>query len=187
MKIKIGVSNRHVHLTKEDVSILFGENYKLTKMKDLSQKGQYACNETLTIKTDKNEFKNVRIVGPEREKMQVEISKTDAYFLGINPPVRNSGFLDDASLITIIGPRGEISKDACIIATRHIHITKEDAIRYNLNKSKVSVVLNGEKSGILNDVNIRISSNATFEMHLDTDDANAFLVSNNDEATIIEE
>ena len=185
MKVKVGVSNRHIHLTKEDIDILFGEGYTLTKKYDLTQNGQYACYEVLTIKTEKNEIAKVRLVGPEREKTQVEISKTDAYFLGINPPVRISGDLTDASLITIIGPKGTVSKNSAIIAARHIHITKEDAIKYGLDKNKVSVIINGEKSGILNDVYIRVSNSSTFELHIDTDDANSFLLKQDDEVEII--
>lgn len=186
MKVKIGVSARHVHVTKEDVKILFGEGYELTKKSDLSQPGQYACNEQVIIKGPKGLIERVRILGPERDKTQVEVSKTDTFALGINPPVRNSGDLDGASLITIIGPKGEVTKNAAIIASRHIHATEEDAKKYGFEgKEFVSLVVKGEKPGILENVYVRISDKFSLEVHLDTDDANAFLIKNGDEADLI--
>ena len=186
MKVKIGVSARHVHVTKEDVKILFGEGYELTKKSDLSQPGQYACNEQVIIKGPKGLVERVRILGPERDKTQVEVSKTDTFALGINPPVRNSGDLDGASLITIIGPKGEVTKNAAIIASRHIHATEEDAKKYGFEgKEFVSLVVKGEKPGILENVYVRISDKFSLEVHLDTDDANAFLIKNGDEADLI--
>ena len=103
MKVNVGVSQRHVHLTLDDVEKLFGKGYELTKKVDLSQPGQYACNEVVTIKGNKGSIENVRVLGPERSKTQVEVSKTDTFKLGITPPVRNSGDLDDAFEITKIG------------------------------------------------------------------------------------
>lgn len=186
MLVKVGVSARHVHVTKEDINILFGENYELTKKVDLSQPGQFACNEQVIIRGPKGKIERVRILGPERDKTQVEVSKTDSFALGINPPVRNSGDLDDASEITIIGPKGEITKKAAIIAARHLHATKNDAEKYGFNgKEFVTLVVKGEKGGILENVYVRISDNYSYEVHLDTDDANAFLINNGDEAELI--
>lgn len=188
MKVNIGVSARHVHVTKEDLSILFGEDFKLTKKVDLSQPGQYACNEQVILKGPKGTIERVRILGPERNETQVEISKTDSFALGIKPPVRNSGDLQGASEITIIGPKGEVTKNAAIIAARHIHATKEDAKKYGFeDKEFVSIVVKGEKSGILKNVYVRINDNFSYEVHLDTDDANAFLINNGDEAELIVE
>ena len=185
MKVNVGISNRHVHLCEEDYKILFGD-IPLTKRNDLTQPGMYACNETVTIKGNKREYKGVRILGPNRTYTQVEISKTDAYYLGVDPPVRNSGDLLDAALITIIGPKGEITKKACIIATRHIHVDKNERIKYNLvGVEKVSVKIDGEKSGIINNVYLKDSDEAYFELHLDTDDANGFLLKQGDEVEII--
>ncbi len=181
MKVSIGVSARHVHLCKEDLEKLFGKNYELTKKKDLTQPGQFACEEQVVLVGQKNKIENVRILGPLRSKTQVELSKTDAYCLGIDPPVRNSGDLDDAKEIKIIGPIGEIVVSAAIIATRHLHATEEDIIKYGLEGKKfVSLKLGGEKGGILENVHIRVSNNFKFEIHLDLDDANAFLVKNGD-------
>ncbi len=186
MKVKVGVSARHVHVTKEDVEILFGKDYKLTKKVDLSQKGQYACNEQVTLKAEKGIIEKVRILGPERSKTQVEISKTDSFTLGIDPPVRNSGDLSDAAKITIIGPMGSITKNVAIIAARHIHATKDDAKKYGFEgKDFVSLVVKGQKGGILENVYVRLNDDFSLEVHLDTDDANSFLIKNGDEAEVI--
>lgn len=186
MEVPVGISNRHVHLTKEAVEILFGKDYSLTKRNDLTQPGQFACEEVVTIKTNKSEIKKVRVLGPIRSYNQVEISKTDAYTLGLNPPVRNSGDVLGSEVITIVGPNGEIEVEGCIIASRHIHITKEQAKKLNLEDDQiVSVKVNSIKSSILNDVHIKILDEAYFELHLDTDDANACLLKQNDIVELI--
>ncbi len=187
MKITVGVSNRHVHLTREDLQVLFGTDYELKKQKDLSQPGQFASTSVVTLKTNKNVIENVRILGPLRDYTQVEISKTDAYALGINPPVRNSGDLNLSESITLVGPKGELNlKEGCIIATRHIHILPEQIKQYNLEgKEKVSVRISGEKGGIIENVYLKPSNNTFLEMHLDTDDANAHLIKNGDIVEIL--
>lgn len=186
MRVKIGVSARHVHVTKDDVKILFGENYKLIKKKDLSQPGQYACCEQVTIKGPKGIIENVRILGPERKQTQVEISKTDTFKLGIDAPVRLSGDLSDAEEITIIGPKGEITKKAAIVAARHVHVSVKEAIKYGLkDKMTVKLVINTQRGGILNNVYVRVSDKYSFEVHLDTDEANALSLKNGDEQELI--
>ena len=187
MKVSIGVSNKHVHLNEFDFKVLFGEDYKLEKKNDLTQPGQFASTSLVTIKTDKSEINNVRVLGPIRDYTQVEISKTDAFKLGINPPVRNSGDLKGSSPITIIGPNGEVKKDeGCIIATRHIHILPSQIKMYGFEgKEKVSVKLAGEKGGMIENVYLKPSNEAYFELHLDTDDANAHLIKNGDIGEII--
>ncbi len=187
MKVTVGVSNRHVHLKEEDLHILFGEDYKLEKKKDLSQPGQFASTSVVTLKTNKNVIENVRVLGPTRNYTQVEISKTDAFKLGINPPVRNSGDLNLSESITLVGPKGELNlKEGCIIATRHIHILPEQIKQYNLEgKEKVSVRISGEKGGIIENVYLKPSNNTFLEMHLDTDDANAHLIKNGDIVEIL--
>ena len=187
MKVSIGVSNRHVHLNKDDFEKLFGTDYKLEKRNDLTQPGQYASTSTVTIKTDKSQIENVRVLGPLREYTQIEISRTDSFKLGLNPPVRDSGDLKESSPITIIGPKGTLElKSGCIIATRHIHLTKEHAKMYNLEgKDKVSIKLYGEKGGIINNVHLKICNEAYFELHLDTDDANAHLIKEGDIGEIL--
>lgn len=186
MKVKIGVSNRHVHLTHDDYVLLFG-NETIKKERDLVQKGQFASSSKVTIKTDKNYIENVRVLGPFRNYTQVEISKTDSYFLGINPPIRNSGDLTDANEITIIGPMGSIVRKSCIIATRHIHINKSDIDNLGLtNIDYVKVEVGNIKKSILYDVYIKESEDGVFELHLDLDDANACFLKNGDEATILD-
>lgn len=186
MKVKIGVSNRHVHLTHDDYVLLFG-NETIKKERDLVQKGQFASSSKVTIKTDKNYIENVRVLGPFRNYTQVEISKTDSYFLGINPPIRNSGDLTDANEITIIGPMGSIVRKSCIISTRHIHINKSDRDNLGLtNIDYVKVEVGNIKKSILYDVYIKESEDGVFELHLDLDDANACFLKNGDEATILD-
>lgn len=184
IKIPIGISNRHVHLTKEVYEILFSE--ELTIKKNLNQPGEFASDQTITIKSDKGIIKNVRILGPFRSYNQVEISKSDAFKLGLNPPVRTSGELANSETITLISNDKSVTlENACIIANRHIHISAAKAEELNLkNGELVQVKIHGEKSGIL-DAYIKITDNGYFEMHIDRDDANAFLLNNNDEVEIL--
>lgn len=184
MNIKVGVSNRHIHLTKNDFEILFGKNTNLTKKKDLYQDMEFAANETVTIKSDSNKIDNVRIIGPLRGYTQVEISKTDSYLLKINPPYRDSGDLVNSAPLKVIGPLGEIKLDnCCIIPVRHIHINSNDDNFYD--KQVVKVEINGVKSGIMDNVYIKKHENYKTELHIDTDDANAFNLTNGDEVKII--
>jgi len=178
VQIPVGVSNRHVHLTKNDVDVLFGIDYNLTKKRDLSQKGQFACEEIVTIKSDDNIIEHVRVLGPVRGYTQVEIMKSDADFLKINPPVRNSGDLDDSETITIVGPRGEIKKDnSCIIAARHIHINSSeypDLLDNSIVKLKI------RDNIIMDDVYIKKDPSFVLELHIDKDDAKKFELNNGD-------
>lgn len=185
MKITVGISNRHVHLNNDDYRILFGER-ELIKRNDLSQPGTFASELTVTIKGPKKEINNVRVLGPNRSYTQVEVSKTDSYALGINPPVRSSGDLEGASAITIIGPNGELTKNCAIIANRHIHVDQKIREERGLvGVDQVRVKILGEKGGIIDHVYLKDSEEAYFELHLDTDDANAFLLSQDDEVEII--
>lgn len=188
MKINVGVSNRHVHLKQEDFDILFGRDQKLEKFKDLSQPGEYASTLKLIIKTEKDIIDDVRVIGPIRNYTQVEISKTDAFKLGINPPIRNSGDIVGSAGVTLVGPKGTIElKEGCIIANRHIHITDEEIKKYGLvGKTKVRVKVDGPKGGILDNVMLKKSNNYIFELHIDTDDANAHLIKQGDIVEIIE-
>lgn len=184
--VPIGISNRHVHLTKKDLETLFGSGFELEKDRDLSQKGQFASKQKVKIKTDFGEFDNVRVLGPVRNYTQIEISKTDSYKLKLNPPVRDSGDLVNSEVITIVGPKGEVTTNGCIIANRHIHLTSNDLVKYNLDKNKTyKVKILGEKGGILDNVHLKVDESFTFELHLDTDDANAFLLKNGDKLEII--
>ncbi|HOP65947.1 MAG TPA: phosphate propanoyltransferase [Bacilli bacterium] len=185
MKIPVGVSNRHVHLKEETFKELFGD-VSLTKRNDLTQPDEYAANETVMIKTAKDKIEKVRILGPFREYNQVEISKTDAYHLGINPPVRKSGDLENSESITLVGPQKEIFiQNGVIISERHIHMDTSFAKENNFGEDeKVYVKISGVKPGIIT-ASIKTSDNAYLELHLDTDDANAFLLKNGDEVEIL--
>lgn len=185
--INVGVSNHHVHLNKDDFKKLFNDK-DLEVVKYLNQPGEFASNLKVTIKTEKGEINGVRVLGPLRDYTQVEISKTDAYLLGLNPPIRESGNLDGSCDITIVGDNEISVKNCTIIATRHIHATEDDLKKYNLDKNKkYKIKVLGEKGGILNSVSIKVSDKAFFEMHLDTDDGNAHLLKNGDRVFIIGE
>lgn len=187
MKISVGVSNRHVHVTKEHLEILFGKSYQLEGLKPINQPGQYASKSVVTLETEKGRIDNVRILGPVRGYTQVEISKTDSYHLGINPPIRTSGDIKGSAPITLLGPCGKVFlKEGCIIANRHIHITKEQREKYGF-QDELSVLVEGEKGGILHHVHLKEDKNSYFEMHIDTDDANAFFLRNGDTVKILEE
>lgn len=182
--VKVGISNRHVHLTKEVYKTLFSS--ELTKKKDLTQIGDFAANETLTLKTEKGMIENVRIIGPYRNYNQVEISKSDARKLGLNPPVRKSGDLENSETITIIGEKGEITlENVCILAERHIHLNPSDALNWQVKDGDmVSVSVKGDKSCLLN-AHIKVSENGVPAFHIDTDDANAALLNNDEEVEVL--
>ena len=181
-KIPIGVSNRHVHVTKEDLETLFGEGYELTKKGDLKQPGQFAANETITIRGPKGEFERVRILGPVRKQSQVEISKTDSFRLGIKPPVRESGDLSGTPGLELVGPKGVVKMpNGAIVALRHIHMTPAQAASMGVkDKDIVEVETFGERHGVMGDVLIRVSDKFSLEMHVDVDEANACALQNND-------
>lgn len=190
MEISIGVSNRHVHLTEEDFKILFGQDAVLECVKKLTQPGEFASNQFVTLKTEKSNIERVRVLGPLRKYTQVEISKTDAFKLGLNPPVRESGDVEGSAPITLVGPVSEVEKqEGCIIASRHIHATTADALKYGFDENKKYLVkVGGIKGGIMNNVSVKISDNYAYEMHVDTDDANAhFIGANNNIGQIIGE
>lgn len=185
MKVSVGVSNRHIHLNQDAFEKLFGSDCKLEKLKDLNQPNQYASNLTLIIKGPKGIIENVRIIGPIRSYTQVEISKTDSYKLGVNPPIRESGNIMDSAPITLIGPKGELKLEyGCIIADRHIHITSKQKELYGL-KDSVDIYINREKETILRNVHLKVSEESYFELHLDTDDANGCNLKNGDIVEII--
>lgn len=183
MKIRVQVSNRHVHLDEETYNKLFDE--ELTIKKSISQIGEFAANQVVTIVTDKNKLENVRIIGPFRDYNQIEISKKDAIFLGINPPVKMSGNLDNAEKVILKTIKDEIEVKSCIIAQRHVHVSPEEAMAKNLiNGKKVSLIIDGDKSGQM-DAYVKYTKDACFEAHIDTDDAAAFLLNNNQEVELI--
>lgn len=176
-QVPVGVSNRHIHLTAADVEVLFGKGYELSPMKELSQPGQYACKEQLTlIGPSMRAIEKVRVLGPLRKATQVEISRTDSYTLKIKAPVRESGKLDGSAPITIVGPKGVLSiREGCIIANRHIHMSPADGEHYGVKDGDhVNVeVDDGERRTKWYDVQVRVHPDFRLEMHVDTDDANA--------------
>lgn len=190
MAVPVGVSNRHIHLTKEDLYTLFGEGYELTPLKDLSQPGQYACKELLTlVGPSLRPIENVRVLGPLRSKSQVEISATDSYVLKVKPPVRESGNHEGSAPITIIGPKGVVClKQGCIIANRHIHMSPADAERFGVKDGDtVTVDVPGARRTRWYDVQVRVSPDFRLEMHVDTDDANAAGIGNGFKVKIVKE
>lgn len=189
--VPIGVSNRHVHLTREHLDILFGKDYELTKAKDLSQPGQFAANETVTIiGPSLRPIEKVRVLGPLRKASQVEISMTDSYVLKVKPPVRESGNIAGSSPITLVGPKGVVTlSEGCIIANRHIHMSPKDAERYGIKDGdtvNVSVLGKGKRT-LWYDVQIRVNKDFVLEMHVDTDDANAAGIGNGSLVSIVKE
>ena len=181
MLVPVGVSNRHIHLTQEHVEILFGKGYQLTPFKELSQPGQYACKEQLTIiGPSLRPIEGVRVLGPTRKASQVEISRTDSYVLKVKPPVRESGDIAGSAPITIIGPKGVVTlKEGCIIANRHIHMSLDDAAKFAVKDGDyVDVLVEGERKTMFYDVQIRANAAFRLEMHIDTDDANAAGIGN---------
>lgn len=174
--IPIAVSARHIHLTEEAVQQLYGQGYTLTPRNPLSQPGQYACEETLDVIGPKRTIERVRVLGPTRPKNQVEVSRTDEFFLGIDAPVRRSGDVSNTPGITLRGPKGTLQiPEGVICAWRHIHMRPEDAEAFGVNHGDyVEVAIqSGPRELIFGDVLIRVSKKYALEMHIDTDEANA--------------
>lgn len=186
--IPIGVSNRHIHLSKTDLETLFGEGYELTPIKELSQPGQYACRELLTIVGPSlRPIENVRVLGPIRKASQVEISATDSYVLKVKPPVRESGKIEGSAPIRIVGPKGVVElSEGCIIANRHIHMSPSEAKAFGVNDGDyVDIDVNGKRRTRWFDVQVRVHKDFRLEMHVDTDDANSAGIGNGFIVTIV--
>lgn len=174
--IPVGISARHLHLTQEQVEVLFGKAHQLTFLKPLSQTGQFAAKETVTLKGPKGIIEKVRILGPVRSHVQVEVSMTDARALGLNPPVRESGKLENTPGIVIKGTVGQIeTQDGVIVAQRHAHMSLEDAENFGISDGEyIRVFVEGESGGTMEPVKVRVNKNYVLDLHLDTDNANAF-------------
>lgn len=176
MKFMVETSARHVHLTQADLETLFGAGYQLTKKKDLSQPGQYACEERVTVVGPKKEMPGVSILGPVRKATQVELSLTDARSIGVAAPIRESGDIAGSAPCKIIGPKGEIEiTEGVIAAKRHIHATPADAEALGVkNGDVVSVKVDtAERSLVFGDVVVRVRDDFALAMHIDTDESNA--------------
>ncbi len=175
-KVLVETSARHVHLTNEHIEILFGKGHTLTNKKELSQPGQFACEERVTLVGPKKEIANVIVLGPARPASQVELSFTDARTLGITAPVRESGDIKDSGAVKLVGPAGEVElTEGAIVAKRHIHLTPADAEKFGVaDKEIVSVkITNSDRTTIFGDVVCRVNPNFAPAMHIDTDEANA--------------
>lgn len=187
LEIPVGISNRHVHLSQADQDILFGPGYQMTVMKELSQPGQYACKETVTICGPKGAIEKVRILGPVRSKTQVEVLVGDSFKLGTTSQIRLSGDLSGTPGITIIGAKGSVqANESVIVAQRHIHMTTKDAQHFGVHDGQiVGIQIDGPRGGVLNNVAIRANDASGLECHIDTEEANAFNLNSKSKIKII--
>lgn len=172
--IPLGISNRHIHLSQQDVEKLFGKGYQLANMKDLVQPGQFACKETVTVCGPKGAMEKIRVLGPVRSQTQVELLSGDNYKLGIKALPKMSGDLAGTPGVTVVGPQGSVQlQEGAIVAKRHIHMTTEEAKQFGVRDGQiVSIACRGTRPGILDDVIIRANDNSALECHLDTEEAN---------------
>ncbi|KMY53811.1 hypothetical protein AC623_07335 [Bacillus sp. FJAT-27231] len=174
-QVPLAVSARHVHLSEQHLAILFGQSYTLKKKSDLSQPNQFAAEETVILSGPKGTIERVRVLGPSRHLTQVEVSQTDAFKLGLTPPIRQSGDIKGSSPITIIGPKGSVYlNEGLIIAQAHIHMSPDDARRFGVEDGQyVQVRAETERPITFERVRIRVSPSYRLEMHIDTDEANS--------------
>ncbi|MBM7614605.1 phosphate propanoyltransferase [Alkaliphilus hydrothermalis] len=185
--LPVAMSNRHLHLSEEDINVLFGKGYQLTTFKDLSQPGQYATNEKVDVVGPKGTLKGVRVLGPARKQTQIEISLTDSFVLGIKPPVRDSGDLAGSPGVKIVGPNGEVElSEGVIIASRHIHMHTDDAAKFNvIDKEKVSIRTSGDRAVVFENVLVRVHPTYALEMHVDMDEGNGAGIKNGDMVELV--
>lgn len=187
LTIPVGVSNRHVHLCRKDMDILFGKDSELTVYRELSQTGYYAAEETVTLAGPRGALSRVRLLGPLRDDTQIELLASDRFTLGIEPPVRESGIQALAPTITIVGPKGTVINNmGGMIAWRHIHMNAKEAEQLGIKDGAyVKVKAKGEREIIFSNVKIRIGEAFRTELHLDSDEANAAGIKNGDLVEII--
>lgn len=185
--IPVGVSNRHLHLSQADQDAIFGEGYQMTPIKDLSQPGQFACKETVTIVGPKGAIEKVRVLGPVRNKTQVEILTGDGFKLGVSAPARQSGDLTGTPGVTIVGPKGSVQiQEGLIVAQRHIHMTPADAAKHGVYDGQiVSIEVEGPKGGTYANVVVRANDKSATECHVDTEEANAMGINSSTKIKII--
>ncbi|MFC3886115.1 phosphate propanoyltransferase [Bacillus songklensis] len=185
--IPVGVSNRHIHLSEKDVEMLFGFNHSLTPLKPLSQPGQFAAAETVTLVGPKGALHNVRVLGPARSLTQVEISRTDGFLLGVHPPVRLSGTIEGTPGIAIVGPKGCLTiEEGVIVARNHVHMSPEDAKRFQVNHGdRLIVQTMTDRTSIFPEVIVRIDERFKLDLHIDHDEANASCLKTGDCVEVI--
>lgn len=173
--VPVGISNRHIHLSQADLDQLFGAGYQLTPMKELSQPGQFACKETVTICGSKGAIEKVRVLGPVRKETQIEIVAGDCFKLGVKAPAKLSGDLAGTPGITVVGPKGSVqTAQGLIVAQRHIHMAPADAQAYGVQDGQiVKIRVGGLRGGLYDNVAIRVTTSSKLECHLDTEEANA--------------
>lgn len=186
--VPAAVSNRHIHLSREHVEVLFGSGYQLTPIKPLSQPGQFACKETVTIQGEKGKIEKVRVLGPERPDTQIEISATDSFKLGVPIVVHMSGDVQGTPGCKLMGPNGTVLLErGLMISKRHLHISPEQAQAYGLKDGDIiSLRYGGARPMIFEDVLVRAGNGHDLEVHLDMDEANAALIKNGDYMEIVE-
>jgi propanediol utilization protein/ethanolamine utilization cobalamin adenosyltransferase len=186
-EVNIGVSNRHIHLSQADLWTLFGEGHQLKKMKDLSQPGQYAAEETLDVIGPKGKIERVRILGPVRKESQVEISVSDSVKLGVEPLIRDSGDIENTPGVTLAGPKGKLDlKKGVIVAKRHLHLDPVSAAEMGLkDKDVITAYLKTERPIKLESIGVRVNEQYATDLHIDMDEANAALAKNGDKAVLI--
>lgn len=177
--VPVASSARHVHLSRADVERLFGAGYQLQKFRDLSQPGQFACKEQVTVVGPKGKLERVRVLGPERKATQVEIAFTDSFSLGIRPPVRMSGKTSGTPGCALIGPNGQIDiPEGVIVAARHLHLSAAQAALFGLRDGQtVRLVSTGDRAVVFENVIVRAGDGHDMEVHIDTDEANAVAMS----------
>lgn len=181
-QVPVGVSNRHVHLSRTNMDALFGPGAVLRRKKAMKQPGQFAAEETVTLRGPKGELARVRVLGPLRAETQVEVSVADGYTLGVVPPLRMSGQLDGTPGVEMVGPHGSVRlEQGLIVAARHIHMLPATATRLGLrNGEEVDVEVAGERGGVMRRVVIRATEASDYEMHIDVEEANAYGLKNDD-------
>ena len=187
--VMVETSARHVHVTEETLEILFGKGYQLTKKKDLSQPGQFACEESVQVIGPKNSFPAVSILGPTRPADQVELSASDARSIGVAAPVRESGDIAGSGACKLVGPKGEVElKEGVIVAKRHIHMTPEDAENYGVKDKQVvsDKIDSPERSLVFGEVVVRVSPKFKLAMHIDTDESNAVMAGRDATGVIVD-
>lgn len=186
-KIPIGISNRHVHISKEHLDLLFGPGTVLTRERELSQPGQFVARQEVTLVGPKGVIQNVKILGPERKQSQVEISISDCFIFGIQTPIRDSGDLEGSTGVTLVGPKGSVTLNrGCIIAARHIHMSPADAGYFRVKDGdRVNVSVPGMRGVVFAEVLVRVNPNYLLEMHLDRDEANAASLKNGDLVALV--
>ncbi|WP_326908754.1 phosphate propanoyltransferase [Sedimentibacter sp. MB31-C6] len=187
-QVTVGLSNKHVHLSKEHINILFGNGHELTSIKELSQPGQFACDEKVDVVGPKRTIKGVRILGPARKESQVEISYSDGFTLGLKDvPLRDSGKLEGTPGVKLVGPKGEVELEkGVIIASRHLHMHTSDAEKFGLkDKDIVKVKVSGPRGLTFDNVLVRVNEAYALDLHVDVEEGNAAGLTNGQVVEVI--